>query len=216
MNIAILLPYKENFSPDYPGAVSLFVNETSLKSVFKRKIVVFGNTKFKKKFKLRYQNIDLFNNPLRSQTRAYVNKFIKIQKKFNFSIIEIHNRPSYVNILKNALNNKILVLYFHNDPLSMEGSKSIQDRKNLLKSCYKIIFNSNWSKKRFLEGLENKFVNSDKLAVFYQSAKKNNKKILKNKKWITFAGKLNSAKGYDVFPKLLRGYLINIPIGEQK
>ena len=37
MNIAILLPYKENFSPDYPGAVSLFVNETSLKSVFKKK-----------------------------------------------------------------------------------------------------------------------------------------------------------------------------------
>ena len=28
MKIAILLPYKENFSPEYPGAVSLFVNET--------------------------------------------------------------------------------------------------------------------------------------------------------------------------------------------
>ena len=91
MNIAILLPYKENFSPDYPGAVSLFVNETSLKVYLKEKIV-FKNTKFKKKFKLRYQNIDLFNNPLRSQTRAYVNKFIKNSKKFNFSIIEIHNR----------------------------------------------------------------------------------------------------------------------------
>ena len=29
MNISIVLPYKENFSPDYPGAVSLFVYETS-------------------------------------------------------------------------------------------------------------------------------------------------------------------------------------------
>ena len=37
MNIAILLPYKENFSPDYPGAVSLFVNETSLKVYLKEK-----------------------------------------------------------------------------------------------------------------------------------------------------------------------------------
>ena len=54
----------------------------------------------------------------------------------------------------------------------MEGSKTIQDRKFLLKRCYKIIFNSNWSKKRFLEGMENKFINSDKLSVFYQSAKK--------------------------------------------
>ena len=52
MKIGILLPYKENFSPEYPGAVSLFVNETSLKSRFKNNIVVFGSTNFKKKFKL--------------------------------------------------------------------------------------------------------------------------------------------------------------------
>jgi hypothetical protein len=65
---------------------------------------------------------------------------------------------------------KILTLYFHNDPLSMDGSKTIDQRKKLLKICYKIIFNSAWSKKRFLEGLENKFVNSNKLVIFYQSA----------------------------------------------
>ena len=36
MKIAILLPYKENFSPEYPGAVSLFVNATSEKSKYKK------------------------------------------------------------------------------------------------------------------------------------------------------------------------------------
>ncbi len=223
MKIGILLPYKENFSPEYPGAVSLFVNETSINSKYKRNIIVFGNTKFKKKFKLRYQNIDLYNNPLRSQTKAYVNKFIFLQNKYNLSIIEIHNRPSYINLLKKKLNKKILALYFHNDPLSMDGSKTIEDRKNLLKTCYKIIFNSNWSKKRFLEGLENKFVNSEKLVVFFQSAKKNNKTILKNKKkWITFVGKLNSAKGYDVFAKAIKNILNRYPewkakiIGDEK
>ena len=182
MKIAILLPYKENFSPDYPGAVSLFVNETSINSKFKKDITVFGNTSFKKKFNLKYENINLFNNPLRSQTKAYVNKFIQLQNKFNFSIIEVHNRPSYINLLKKKIDNKVLALYFHNDPLSMDGSKTIEDRKNLLKNCYKIIFNSNWSKKRFLDGLENKFVNSEKLVVFFQSAKKNNPSIIKEKK----------------------------------
>ena len=49
MKIAILLPYKENFSPQYPGAVSLFVNETSKISSYKKDIVVFGSTGFKKK-----------------------------------------------------------------------------------------------------------------------------------------------------------------------
>ena len=223
MKIAILLPYKENFSPDYPGAVSLFVNETSIKSKFKKNIIVFGNTNYKKKFKLKYKNIDLFNNPLRSQTKTYVDKFVNLQKKYDFSIIEVHNRPSYIFLLKKKLNKKVLALYFHNDPLSMDGSKTIEDRKQLLKNCYKIIFNSNWSKKRFLEGLENKFVNSDKLVVFFQSAKKNNISILKiKKKWITFVGKLNAAKGYDVFAKTIKKILNKYPdwrakiIGDEK
>ncbi len=223
MKIGILLPYKENFSPEYPGAVSLFVNETSVNSKFKDNIIVFGNTNYKKKFNLKYKNINLFNNPLASQTKAYVNKFIYLQKEYDFSIIEVHNRPSYINLLKKKLSKKVFALYFHNDPLSMDGSKTVEDRKNLLKSCYKIIFNSNWSKKRFLEGLENKFVNSDKLAVFFQSAKKNNKDILKRKKkWITFVGKLNSAKGYDVFAKAIKNILNKYPdwkakiIGDEK
>ena len=37
MKISILLPYKENFSPNYPGAVSLFVNDTLKLSKYKKK-----------------------------------------------------------------------------------------------------------------------------------------------------------------------------------
>ena len=61
MKIAILLPYKENFSPEYPGAVSLFVYETSKISKFKKNITVFGNTSHKKKFPIKYKNIELGN-----------------------------------------------------------------------------------------------------------------------------------------------------------
>ena len=81
----------------------------------------------------------------------------------------------------------------------MTGSKSIEDRKFLLKFCHKIIFNSNWSKKRFLQGMHDKFVNSEKLLVVFQSAKKNKINIKNKKNWITFVGKLNKSKGYDIF-----------------
>ena len=50
MKISILLPYKENFSPVYPGAVSLFVNDTFTLSKFKKYITIYGNTKFKQLF----------------------------------------------------------------------------------------------------------------------------------------------------------------------
>ena len=149
MKIAILLPYKENFSPEYPGAVSLFVNETSTKSRYWKKIIVFGNTNYKKKYNLRYININLKKNPLISQTKEYVNRFSRIQKKYDISLIEVHNRPSYILQLSKLVPVKIFSLYFHNDPLSMDGSKTIEERKKLLKICYKIIFNSNWSKKDF-------------------------------------------------------------------
>ena len=223
MKISILLPYKENFSPEYPGAVSLFVYETSRISKFKKNITVFGNTNFKKTFNLKYININTKKEFFNSQTKNYVNDFVKLEKRNDSSIIEVHNRPSYIHIINSQIKNKILTLYFHNDPLSMDGSKTIEQRKKLLKICYKIIFNSAWSKKRFLEGLENKFVNSNKLLIFYQSAQKGSEILLKKKKkWITFVGKLNKAKGYDVFVKSITKILDKykdwkaIVIGDEK
>ena len=35
MKISVLLPFKENYSPDYAGAVSLFINDTIKLSKFK-------------------------------------------------------------------------------------------------------------------------------------------------------------------------------------
>ena len=202
MKISILLPYKENFSPQYPGAVSLFVNDTSIVSKYFNNIKVYGSTEYKKLFKIKYQNIELKKSFVGSQTKKYINKFIVFERKDPSDLIEIHNRPIYLRHLSERLNKRTYSLFFHNDPLSMEGSKSINDRHFLLETSYKIIFNSHWSKNRFLEGLNNKYINSEKLRVFFQSAQKNKTQIQKKKKkWITFVGKLNKAKGYDIFGK---------------
>ena len=204
MKISILLPYKENFSPEYPGAVSLFINETSQNSKYKNDIYIYGSTNYKKKFKLNYTNIPLNKNILGSQSKQYINKFIKIERSKPSNLIEIHNRPNYLPLLEARLNKRNYTIFFHNDPLSMDGSKTIEERKWLIKRCYRIIFNSNWSKKRFLNGLSDKSINSDKLVVFYQSAKKASINTLKKKKKIiTFVGKLNRAKGYDIFAKAI-------------
>ena len=204
MKISILLPYKENFSPEYPGAVSLFINETTQISKFKNIINIFGSTEYKKKFKLNYTNIKLNKNFLGSKSKEYVNKFIQIERSKPSNLIEIHNRPNYLPILLKRLNKRNYTVFFHNDPLSMDGSKTIDERKFLIKKCYRIIFNSNWSKKRFLEGLNDKSINSDKLCVFFQSANKSNINVIKKKQnLITFVGKLNRAKGYDIFSKAI-------------
>ena len=81
MKISILLPYKENYSPTYPGAVSLFVNSTNTYSEFKNDVVVYGSTDLKEKLSKNYVNIALKKRLFHSQTKEYVNSFYKLQKK---------------------------------------------------------------------------------------------------------------------------------------
>ena len=168
MKISILLPYKENFSPEYAGAVSLFVKDTVKISKFKKNITVFGNTSKKKIFKLSYKNIFLKKNLIQSGSKVYVDQFLKYENQSPSDIIEIHNRPNYFHLIHKFKNNQKIVLYFHNDPLTMTGSRSVVDRKTLLNNATKIIFNSHWSRKRFLQGIEGMHVNSEKLIVIYQ------------------------------------------------
>ena len=75
MKISILLPYKENFSPTYAGAVSLFVKDTVKLSEYKKNITVFGNTNLKNIFKLTYKNIQLKKNLIQSGSKVYVKQF---------------------------------------------------------------------------------------------------------------------------------------------
>ena len=199
MKISILLPYKENFSPNYPGAVSIFLNSVIKKSRFKKDITVYGSTDFKKRYNIRYKNINISKKILGigSQTSKYINEFIKLETKKPSDILEVHNRPIYIQLLPSSNTKK--VLYFHNDPLSMNGSKKVNERISLLTLCSKIVFNSEWSKTRFLSKLDEIYVKSPKLTVIRQSADKQKVNLKKKEKVITFVGKLNKAKGYDVF-----------------
>ena len=198
MKISILLPYKENYSDDYAGAVSLFINDTTKLSKFKKNVKIFGSTDYKSILSKNYTNIELNKSSLfQSKSKYYVNKFVELQKIIKADIIEIHNRPNYLRYIK-KLNSKI-VLYFHNDPLKMVGSEKVKDRLELLEVCEKIIFNSIWSKKQFINGLDNFYSGSTKLEIINQSINKTKIDFTKKNKVITFIGKLNSAKGYDLF-----------------
>ena len=196
MNIAILLPYKENFSHKSAGAVSIFVNDTNQLSIFKKNIKVYGSTKDRITLK-KYTNINLKKNFFYSTTAQYIKKFIKLTKDKKVDILEVHNRPNYINYLDNIFKCK-KILYFHNDPQDMQGSKSIDQRINLLNKADKIVFNSNWSKSRFLESLPDT-LNFDKISVIHQSTSNVKINFKKKKNIISFIGKLNTSKGYDVF-----------------
>ena len=115
--------------------------------------------------------------------------------------MEIHNRPHYVDFIDKTFKFK-KILYFHNDPLEMQGSMTKKERIDLINKCDFIVFNSNWTKNRFLNGIQEQS-NKDKIIVIPQSTSKVKINFKKKKNLITFIGKLNDSKGYDIFGKAI-------------
>ena len=197
LKIATILPYKENYTFSKAQAAAIWVCDFYKFSKFKNHNYIFGNTKGKDYLTKNYININISNlkSKFSSSTNEYCKNFIKKTQNINFDIIEIHNRPLVFNFLKNEINTKY-IMYFHNDPLSMNGSKTINERLKLLDEIDKIIFVSKWVQNRFFLNLDKKLIN--KTEVVYPSIHRE-KKIFTKEKKITFVGKLNESKGYDIY-----------------
>ena len=198
MNISILLPYKENFAHKAAGAVSLFVNDITSESNYKKTIKVYGSTDFKNYLSSNYKNIKFDKNLLQSSNYQYVSNFINSDEALNSDLIEVHNRPKYIYQIRKKFFKK-LFLYFHNDPLSMDGSRTVLERINLLNTVDKLIFNSKWCRERYFIDFKNKEELLNKTAICFQSASKTRINFKEKMKIISFVGKLNRAKGYDIF-----------------
>ena len=208
LKIATILPYKENYSFEKASAASLWVSEFYKYSRFKKRTFIFGNTKSKNFLTKNYVNINLqsINSKFRSTTNEYSEKLIKVINDKNFDIIEIHNRPLILTNLINKINSRF-IFYFHNDPLSMKGSKNISERLFILKHTDKIIFVSEWVRKRFFLDLDKKL--ASKTEVIYPSV--NKQSAIKKENIITFVGRLNYSKGYDIFSKAIVKILNKFP-----
>jgi len=197
IKIATILPYKENYTFAKAQAAAIWVCDFFKYSDYKNTNFIFGNTIGNDYLTKNYINIKINNlkSKLSSSTNEYCQNFIEKTKDSSFDIIEIHNRPLVFNYLKNKVISKFII-YFHNDPLSMNGSRTNEERLKLLNQVDKIIFVSKWVQTRFFINLDPKLMN--KTEIVYPSIHRE-KKIFKKDKKITFVGKLNESKGYDIY-----------------
>ena len=199
--IAILLPYKEKYSENQAGAASIWVKDYLKLSKLKHKTLVYGNLDKKKKpITNNFKNIKLSNLIIKKNLQ-YTKKFYNYCISNRHKIIEIHNRPESLNYFfdkKNIENNKFkLIFFFHNNPLELRGSKSVDQRLKIIENTDYIFFVSEWVKNKFFEGMSIKDRNN--CEVLYPSIEPIKKINRKKNKTIIFTGKLNSSKGYDIF-----------------
>ena len=183
-NIFIVLPFKESLNPNFAGAVSLYVKDTTRLSKFKKNIKIISSDDFDKS--------NFFRN------KNYINSFCEKYKDNAIKIIEIHNRPEYLSYIKKNFPKTKIQLIFHNDPLSLRGSMSITEREKIVKNCDKIIFISRWIQHRFFSGFKNVDL-SNTVIIPHGVIKEKKIKLSNKKKNILFVGKLNRAKGYHIF-----------------
>ena len=184
-DIYIILPYKESLNPSFAGAVSLYVKDTTSYSKYKKKIQIISSDNYQNKS-------ELFRN------RNYIINFCKKYENHKIKIIEIHNRPEYLAYIRKYFPDTKIKLIFHNDPLSLRGSITINERENIINTCDKIIFISNWIQQRFFSSFKNADLSNS--TIIPHGIKKIKNISLKNKKKnILFVGKLNQAKGYHIF-----------------
>ena len=209
MKINILLPYKEKFDENKASSVSITVKNNLLHSNYLNEIKIFGQNVERPLFKNNFVGLKYSILSFKSKNKFLAHEMLKIINKDpdKKQILEIHNRPYLIEEIKRE--NKFPVsLFFHNDPQTMKGSKSIRERENILSKCAAVFCVSEFIKKKFLEGIS---VNLQKVHVLYNGVEKKLKKFPIKKKEILFVGRLVIEKGVHFYVDAIKGLAQKYP-----
>ena len=196
IEIAELLPNKEDYSVNNAAAASIWVKDFNKGSIASKQII-FGisssSSTLSKNF-INLKKINIINN-----SYFYIINFIKKLPK-TIKIIVIHNRPHFFFILKKKFPEIKFILVFHNDPNTLRGSRTDNEKLSIIENCEKIVFVSSYVKERFYYNIKNFLpIKGDVIYPSTNYYNHNFKKKLKKEKIIVFIGKLNSSKGYNFF-----------------
>ena len=202
MKINILLPYKEKFDEDKASSVSITVRNNLVHSSYLNQIKVFGQNVKNPFFKDNFVGLKYSILSLKSKNKFLAHEMLKIINKDidKKQLIEIHNRPYLIDLITKE--NKFPVsLFFHNDPQTMNGSKSIKERENILHKCAAIFCVSEYIKKKFLEGIK---ANLKKVHVLYNGVERKLIRFPNKNKEVLFVGRLVPEKGGHLYVEALK------------
>lgn len=190
MHIATLLPPGEYFEQKSAGAVSLFVRDFIQYSRYEHSVLGRDvETPLLDKF----YAVSLKKWPWQKRNIAYAKKAKKVLQRLNPDQVDIHNRLELFDIVSRSFKTN---LYFHNDPLTMRGSKTLKKRKEILKKAHKIFCVSHYVKNRFLEGAED---DENKVIVMPNGVLVSDVSLENKEKIILFVGRLIEEKGVHLF-----------------
>ena len=210
MKINILLPYKEKFDLNKASSVSITVKNNLFYSRYLNDIKIFGQ--------------DVENPISKSNFIGVKNSFFSFKGKNIFltkkmldvildcgdkkQLIEVHNRPYLIKEITKKTKSFPISLFFHNDPKTMKGSKSVQERENILQKCAAVFCVSKFIKKQFLDGIKEDY---KKVHVLYNGVDRKLKIFPLKQKEVLFVGRLVFEKGVDLFIDAMKSIAFRFP-----
>ena len=198
MKINILLPYKENFDLLKASSVSITVKNNITHSHFKKNINIFGKSVENPLFPQNFIGLESKYLFLQSKNKYLARKMCEFIIKGNEkkNLIEIHNRPYLYKLVRKKIKNIPVLLFFHNDPLEMLGSKTLKERMFLLSETAGIVCVSQYIKDKFLEGIT---LNHEKVYVLHNGVDRKIKLFPIKNKEVLYVGRIVKEKGIDLF-----------------
>lgn len=205
--IHIALPYREGFGHAHFGAVALCVRDFTLHSRFRENITIFGGVDVEPFEKMPYEYLPVKKSLLGSGSKHYASTILERIKTEKPDLLEIHNRPNLVHLIRKNWEGKI-ALHIHNDPFTIRGAETEKQRDILLKQCDLIYCVSGFIKNQFCDGLKG---NTDKVRVAYNGFSIPKEVPDEKQKHLLFIGRLQPEKGSLEFAQALQNVLPNHP-----
>jgi glycosyltransferase involved in cell wall biosynthesis len=188
--IGVVLPAREVFGVRKSGAVALCARDFAAYSRFREQIAILGAAACEYP-DVRYLRLVSWRRwYLRGRT-AYAQAVIRAAREQGFAALEIQNRPYMVEAVRKALPKVKLALHLHNDPQTMDGSRSVGDRRRLLRQLDAVYCVSEFIRRQFLAGVAD---DAGKAIVVHNGVAAN-RPCARKERIIAFVGRVIPDKG---------------------
>ena len=146
--IAVVLPHRETFVRAKSGAVALCARDFARHSQFSGRIDIVGAGPCDYP-DVSYRRLDGWRRWWRRDRDAYAAEVAEAVA--GYGLIEAQNRPPLARALRRRLPGAKIVLHLHNDPQTMDGSRTPAERAQLLEICDAVYCVSAFIRGRLLE-----------------------------------------------------------------
>ncbi|MDA9054722.1 glycosyltransferase family 4 protein [Alphaproteobacteria bacterium] len=196
LNIDILLPAKETFSPANAGAVATYVHDITKASTSGHRFKIFGRAVRTPFPNMNFVAIKPKMAWLFGQNIGFALAYLRqLNLHPKPDLIEIHGRCNVASYIAAKRPDIPVTLFLPNDPRDMKGSKTIAERKDLVAKLAQIICVSQYIKACFLDGLALDAEGLAKVSVFPIGVSRRLKTPPNKEPIIFLAGRMVPEKG---------------------